>query len=274
MSTPILCAFDIEATGLDVTKAEPFELGWVIKAAGDRRALSIQSHYINVVDILTEVLSLTHMTHAHLRGAAHLSKVAAVMAEDMAFFGVDYLVSHNGTNYDLPVLLKYPEFAFLRTYGALDTCEDVVYPAGCKSRNLTYLAAYHGFINPFPHSAIFDAMTTAKILDEYPFEDVIARKALPWVVIRALVKAPFHDPKPAGQKETDLAKAQGFKWQEVGGQMFDKCWVKRVKEDEVSGEQLRCPFPIRVIQNAQVKTDEVPTANTGADPNISTANGG
>ena len=42
-----------------------------------------------------------------------------------------------------------------------------------KTRSLPYLAADHGFLNPFPHRALFDVMTMIQIAGMYDINEIL-----------------------------------------------------------------------------------------------------
>jgi len=54
----------------------------------------------------------------------------------------------------------------------IDTKADLEIPERDSTR-LTYMAADHRFLNPFPHRAVFDVMTALKVLDCYDFNTVV-----------------------------------------------------------------------------------------------------
>lgn len=72
---------------------------------------------------------------------------------------------------------------------------------GHTIRNLTYLAAINGFVNPFPHSALGDAMTLFRL--SFPWlQEMIEAARQDWFVVKALA-APY-DAK-------DTLRARGYK---------------------------------------------------------------
>jgi hypothetical protein len=101
-----------------------------------------------------------------------------------------------------------------------------------------YVAAYFGFLNPFPHAALFDAMTTLKVLEQFDVAQVAARAAQPWVVLRAMVD----------YDNREQAKARRYYWETLGDKKYPRAWVKKVKESDVEKETAAAPF--RVVQIA------------------------
>lgn len=253
-----LCAIDLETNGLDFESSWITEIGYVIKDYGSPKPLVLGSHAIApdadipAGHISEEITQITGITEEHLREVGvSLHDALEELCEHLEGLGVQYMVTHNGQNFDEPMLAAHIKRLGLEDVAAplmrlpwLDTQHDVVYPKHWQ-RNLVSVAANHGFLNPFPHAALFDAYTCFKVLEYADLEQVIARSKMPWVVLRALVTPPYDDPRPAGQKESDLAKARRFGWQSCGdGRVYEKMWVKRVKEDEVAKEMQEAPIKI------------------------------
>lgn len=152
----------------------------------------------------------------------------------------DFIVAHNGRDFDRPLLVAAFERYKLPMPAKqwLDTLHDVDYPRNCVSKNLTYLAGFHGMVNPFPHRAVTDVLTMLTILGRYDLEAVIAASRQPWMVVQAMVS--FED--------KDKAKAKGFRWENEAGRSYKKCWVKRIREDRLEALQGSCDFPVSILE--------------------------
>ncbi len=96
------------------------------------------------------------------------------------------------------------------------------------SKKLTHLAATHGFLNPFPHRAVFDVLTMLKMASYYDLKTILARNASPTVTVVARVS--FDD--------KDKAKALGFHWEATS-----KTWEKRYKEIDLK----TMDFPFQTV---------------------------
>ena len=81
------------------------------------------------------------------------------------------------------------------------------------------------------------------MLDCYDIHEVIRRAKSPNVTLEAICKKPWKDPAPDGEKDTDKAKANGFRW---NGD--NKTWVRVCKDFEVGQMKEQLPFPIRVVE--------------------------
>ena len=145
----------------------------------------------------------------------------------------DYVVAHNGTGFDKPVyeneLPRVGKGMVVKPW--VDTCLDVPYPDHIKTRKLTYLAAEHGFANPFSHRALFDVMTMLRIMHEYTMDEIIELSKQPTVEVIASVTF----------QNKDLAKARGYLWD---GER--KKWVKRMKQSFAAKEVAQAPFHVNV----------------------------
>lgn len=254
----ILCFLDIETTGLDFEKDKITELAYVIQDMNFEKPYKIYSQFLFSEDypaITEEINVLTGITDYHLQKAGVQPATAFFELErDLKHFEVDFIIAHNGANFDRPFLLKkllqeIPESesekgdlrGFLRLRGLpwLDTQHDVVYPDSFTSRRLTHLAAEYGFLNPFPHNAIFDVFTMMKVFANQDCEDMIARSLEPWVVLQA----------HTSYDERELAKKRRFRWESLGDKVYPKMWVKRVKKSDVDKEIKDAPFTISIVES-------------------------
>jgi len=142
----------------------------------------------------------------------------------------DVICAHNGNTCDRLFLRAWMDFfgftdeTFLENKLWLDTMVDIDYPKKWN-KQLICLAAYHGFINPFPHQAMGDVMTMFAILDHYPIEQVIEMAQTPTIGAR-LTGIPYDD--------REWAKTRGyFPYYMSGKFMF---WMKTFKENKLEAE--------------------------------------
>jgi DNA polymerase-3 subunit epsilon len=117
----------------------------------------------------------------------------------------------------------------------LDSLTDIRYPAYIKTRNLTHLAAEHGFVAPFKHRAVFDCLTMLRIASNYDINEIIARSKMPMVYVQACVSF----------DEKELAKARGYYWAAK-----PKIWYKALKEADATVEIKECGFRTAVLSGA------------------------
>lgn len=150
----------------------------------------------------------------------------------------DFIVAQNGNKFDRPILEAWmgdriPQKVWL------DTKEDVPYPKECKANSLIYLSGFHGFVNPFPHRALFDVCAMMKVLSYYDIHAVIENATAPKMIIAADVS---FDNK-------ELAKTRGFSWQECDGKSYFKKWVKKIRKNEFERYREEYPFPIYIMED-------------------------
>jgi DNA polymerase-3 subunit epsilon len=150
----------------------------------------------------------------------------------------DAVVAHNGTRMEKPFVNVWGDrFGYDPQPDKLwiDTSTDIPFPDK-MSRHLTYLAADHNFLNPFPHTALFDVMTMLVILDQYPLDEVIRLAKSPSIAVKALVS----------YDDRELAKARGYRaeYNDKGKFMH---WRLIIKECFLERERNEAGFPIEII---------------------------
>lgn len=146
-----------------------------------------------------------------------------------------HVVAHNGTKFDKIVYEKECERHGLEVIDRvwIDTKLDIPYPDTIKTRKLTYLAAEHGFLNPFTHRALFDCLTMLKVFEKYQYDKVIQNAKSP--IYRVIAQVSYDD--------RHLAKERGYYWD---GEK--KVWYKELKESFVKKEKEEAPFNIVTIK--------------------------
>lgn len=227
---------DVETTGLDVKEDRIIEIGAVVWCTEDNVPLEMYSSFVkppeDKLPLSEEVKRVTGIKDewvgAYGRSLSAALNAVHALAKD---FGVEYVLAHNGENYDRPLILNELSRAgisdsALRELPWIDTRTDLPFAGEPDSRRLVHLATDHGFLNPFKHRAIFDVLTMLKVTSHYPFAEVIALSQIPWVTVRALVD----------YDNREKAKACRFMWEQVGDKKYPKMWVKRVREHQLELE--------------------------------------
>jgi DNA polymerase-3 subunit epsilon len=234
-----LLSLDFETTGLDFDKDRVIEYGLVAWDVELRQPVRLMGNLVKPERNFTqEEWAAAEAVH-HI-GMGTVNRYG--MPEHIAlailltwYETADYIVAHNGVFFDKPMLerwaTRYPELKMPKRPW-IDTRVDLPVPLSGK---LVYLAADHGFINPFPHRALFDAMTCLRIIDNYDVPTVIERSRLPNVLVQGLVS----------YEDREKAKARGYGWQDYRGK---KCWVRTLKDPEVGREQAEAPFKVVVLE--------------------------
>jgi DNA polymerase-3 subunit epsilon len=243
----LILGVDVETTGLDVKKDKIIELGfilWETDGGGKEKVLWNNLVYdVEYPKLTEEITEITGIREDDLkrwgvepkRAFTRFSKIA----ED-----AEYIVAHNGTNFDMPIMkanfkeagVKFPSTPWI------DTSVDVPYPKLIKTRKLVHLAAEHGFLNPSAHRAYADVISMLKILSNYDIKKVIDLSKEDNVLVIAVTKAPWEDDAPGGSKEIDKAKARGYRWDSS-----TKKWSKLVKASVAEQEREHGEFPVHII---------------------------
>lgn len=243
-----LLGLDFETTGLDTGNDRITEIGMVLWDGEKHRPLLQSSIFVydpgieerltpETVLMMERVCGLTPQILKEFGVPAPLA--LSIVASMCEIHKPEYIVAHNGENYDRPLLMA--ELArhgtasdFLRSLPWIDTRVDIPFEHEPDSRKLKHMALDVGFINPFPHRAVSDVLTMLKILSCYDLEKVIAYSKIPFVTVRAMVD----------YKDRELAKARRFSWEKLGDKVFPKQWIKKIKLDQLEKERAECSFTL------------------------------
>lgn len=235
----ILLGLDLETTGLNPKGDRVTEIGAVLWDARARRPIVIFNELINLpalgVSVPPEITAITGIDDVMLKNWGQSSE--SVFAKLLTLIAeADYIVAHNGTNFDRPFLAAELERFNLRIDKPwIDTSTDVAYPPAITTRKLVHLAAEHGFLNPFAHRAVFDVLTMLEVLSTYDIDDVIRWANSPSVHVKAIVS----------YDDREKAKAAGFRWNPE-----NKSWIKTLKDFQVDDLLRADPgFKIEVLSH-------------------------
>lgn len=94
---------------------------------------------------------------------------------------------------------------------------------GFKTQSLNYLAADHGFVNPFAHRALFDCATTFRVVAPY-LQEMIERSHMREFKIMA-VNSPF--------ESKDVLRERGYRWEPK-----DRFWYRVIPEPLMPEERM------------------------------------
>lgn len=211
------------------------EIGAVLYDWHAYKPLKMLSEFVYEDDHVTspkELIDLTGITD-DMRKEWGLSLKEGLRRQALLMEKCDFVVAHNGNEFDKIVYQNECERVGILPVDKpwIDTKVDVEYPPAIKTTKLTYLCAEHGFVNPFSHRAIFDALSTAKLLKMYDIEKVIELSKQTTVQVVASV----------GYENRQLAKDRGYH--------FDgerKLWKKHLKEKAAEAEKLQAPFQVQI----------------------------
>lgn len=243
---------DFEATGLDTSADAITEIGAVLWDTDTHKPLLMHQgicydEYVEsrITPESTEMMArVCGITPEFLKEFGRPTPVQLGHLSDIVVgAGVQYIVAHNGENYDKPLMLSTLKRIGmgedpLASVPWLDTRQDIPFPTEPDSRKLKHLALDCGFINPFPHRAVTDVLTMLKVLSHYDIDKVVEYSKIPFIVVRAMT----------GYEERHLAKEQRYSWEKIGDKQYPRCWVKRIRANQLEEERKRCPFKVVQIE--------------------------
>ncbi len=231
----LLLGLDVETTGLSAERDRIIEIGAVLWETECNQPVKIYSEMIlepSLTGVSKEIEEITGLNFELLRrfGVAPEGRLFADLAWMME--RAAYFVAHNApfdrgflTNFFHRYEQSFPDKPWI------DSLQDIEYPAKLKGRNLTYLAAEHGFLNPFPHRAVTDVLTLFKVLSHYPIAEIAQQAAAPTLEVTALVS----------YEDRNKAKEAGFRWD--GAQ---KKWKRSMKKPLFDPKKY--DFPVEVVE--------------------------
>lgn len=218
----IICALDVETTGLSSETDQVTEIGAILWDTELNVPVKFFSKLLCIEgSVPPEIVKLTGITDELLRLYGEDPEDA--WAEFFDFCGeADAFMAHNAP-FDRGFIAK--KMPVMDPQLWIDSCVDVDYPESITTRKLTHLAAEHGFVNPFAHRAVTDVLTMCQVVARYPWEQTILNAKTPNVELRAMVS----------YNDNAKAKARGYRWS--GDRKF---WIKNVKEHRVEQETKEC----------------------------------
>lgn len=215
----IALSLDFETTGIDKENDRITEVGAILYSTKLKRAIENSSYFVDAgLPIPPVVAELTGISTGLIKKFGRPEKDAI---EDVVSFidQADAVIGQNVIQFDKHFLynaakrlgITVPEKPWM------DTRTDL--PITVESKTLSYMAADHGFLNPFPHNAIADGLTVLKIAGLYDFDKMLERSKEPTVVLKSLHKF----------EENDKAKKLKFGFKPNLG----KSWFRVVKQSDV-----------------------------------------
>lgn len=230
---------DLETTGLDASKHEIIEIGLIeFKYSLDSQQCAIISSYGQLnqpkSSISEEITKITGITNDIVKDTA------IDWGQVQKYFDrAEIVIAHNA-DFDRGFLANEVELDLEGVHWSCSCKHIDWHEKGFKSLALNYLAADHGFVNPFAHRALFDCATTYKVMSPY-FAELYERSFEKEVRILA-VGAPFD--------KKDLLKARKYRW---NGEQ--KVWGKIITESSLEDE--RSFLNAEIYRNANSHVEEM-----------------
>jgi DNA polymerase-3 subunit epsilon len=227
----LLLSLDFETTGLDRNSDRVTEVGAVLHSTTQKRDMMVQGYFVdNEVLISEEITRITGIKKGMIDKFGLSPKVALMTLLSMIDL-CDAIVGQNIVDFDMPFLENWAarEKETIPPRLVIDTKTDL---PGAEAKHLGYMAADHGFLNPFPHNAVPDCMTVLKLVSFYDIDQVVARAKSPRVYLQAHVNF----------DNNHLAKKLHYKW---NPEM--KIWWKVIKELDLDAETKAAQFDVQRI---------------------------
>jgi DNA polymerase III alpha subunit (gram-positive type) len=227
----ILLSLDFETTGLDTQNDHVIEFGGVLFSTGQHKCLDSQGILVKTdKQVSQEITNITGVHPAALERFGYDQDIALDAMVDL-MNAADHIIGYNVRRFDYRVAQAWAarHSRTLPTKTWIDLFQDL--PVSVPVGKLSHVAADHGILNLFPHSAMSDAQTVLAIASKYDPQLLLDRALSPVVVLQA--RAPRTD--------NDLVKRAKFRWNPT-----NKIWWKVVKEQDVTTVMESVSFPISV----------------------------
>lgn len=227
----ILLSLDFETTGLDVVNDRVIEFGAVLYSTNQHKCLDNQGMLVKTDKTITpEITRITGIHSAAVdRFGYEPDDVLSLIVEMMT--NSDAVIGYNVRRFDEKVWDNWVQRAGLERIPKvwIDLFQDL--PFDVPTGKLSHVAADHGILNLFPHSAMSDAQTVLAIAAKYDPELLLTRAVSPTVVLVAR----------ADRSSNDLVKKAKFRWNPP-----NKVWWRAAKEQDVDQIIQSSAFPISV----------------------------
>lgn len=227
----ILYSLDFETTGLDIVNDRVIENGGVLYSTSQHKCLDNVGILIKTdVEITSKITQITGITKAALDRFGYepeeaINGIASMIEE------CDAVIGYNCRRFDQKVLNEWARRSNVEIDSRpwIDLYLDL--PWQVPTGKLSHVAADHGILNLFPHSALADCQTVLAIASKYDPEVLLSRAQSSVVVLRS------HAPR----SENEVVKQCKFRWNPGA-----KFWWKAVKEQDIDEVMASIPFEVRV----------------------------
>lgn len=211
---------DFETTGLDSEKDSIIEIGLLEFCVGASGKPQITNLYGAVEDpgvpLSDQIIKLTGLTDESLAGQKINWDYVRTMLERSSI-----VIAHNAA-FDRAFCEARPELAGLNLHWGCSQKHIDWESKGFRTKALNYLAADHGFVNPFAHRALFDCATTFRVIEPY-FEELLSRSYLNELRVWAT---------GAAFETKDKLRLARYRWD-----ANVRVWFKDIMEDVLESER-------------------------------------
>jgi len=211
---------DIETTGLNASQDRIIEVGLLEFSMSTDGEPVITAMYSGLEDpgfsLSPEIIRLTGITDQALRGERIDWDFVKKHWER-----ADVVIAHNA-EFDRSFLSAVPQLGGIKKHWACSVRHIDWRGKNFASLKLNYLAADHGFANPFAHRALFDCATTFRLISPH-LRELVEASFEPEFEVFA-VASPF--------ESKDVLKANAYRWDPER-----RVWRKRVGQKRLQAER-------------------------------------
>ena len=234
----ILAIIDTETTGLVASKEKLTELAIVYYSCKYKNPIKYFSVLINEPNrkpIRKYIVNLGGISDDMLNDYGVVPNDKLFNKIDALINKADYCVAHN-SHFDKGMIEEfYKRYnKQIPTKKWICTQRHIDYPKHIKKgRDLISLAAYHKFLNPFPHRALPDCQTVIKILQHYDTSLIVKNNNDS--IYKVIVKIDYEE-----EDLREQIKSYDFRWNKDL-----KSWIQKKRKDEI--EYLPIEIKSRIV---------------------------
>jgi DNA polymerase III epsilon subunit-like protein len=233
----ILCSLDFETTGVDTKNDHPIEFGGILYSTQQHKCLDNLGVLVKTDRLIAHrITKITGITKPALDRFGYESAEIIPLVIDM-IQSADVVIGYNCRRFDRKIMLEWAEREGLDVPDKIWIDLQFDMPWEVPTCKLSHVAADHGILNLFPHSALADAQTVLAIAMKYDPNLLLQRAQSPIIILQA----------KHNRNENELVKQAPFKFR---WHPTEKIWWKPVKEQDVN----------QVIEAAQFSI--IPTSYT------------
>lgn len=211
---------DVETTGLNPSEDRVIELGLIEFRVGKEGIPVISNMYSGLEDptvpLSADVIRLTGLTDDVLVG----QKIDWDLVKKF-WDRASVVIAHNA-EFDRGFIQARPELKQSPKHWACSVRHIDWRSKYFGSSKLQYLAADHGFANPFAHRALFDCATTFRLISPHLTELIESSYEPEYEIIA--VGSPF--------ETKDILKQNGYRWDSE-----QRSWRKRIGAKKLDAER-------------------------------------
>jgi DNA polymerase III epsilon subunit-like protein len=236
----VWASIDAETTGLDVVKDRVIEFGGVLFSTNQKKCLDSVGMLVKTdVPVSQEITGITGITQVALDRFGYEPEDVFEIIVNMLDY-CDAVIGYNVRRFDKKVLDNWahrinrelPAKPWVDLYADL--------PWQVPVGKLGHVAADHGILNLFPHSALADAQTVLAIAEKYDPQILLDRSQSPVVILRS------HQDR----SQNDLVKKARFRWNPER-----KVWWKPIKSVDV--DEVLNTFQFKVSIDKELTQEEL-----------------